>query len=105
MINKSNVVLVKCHSSMSMTDFLGRWEVRDGNPLFILGPLPMAMRNGSLLILENAHMLCGSVTRILADILARKSLVIPESAEVVIAHNRFFSVTSLASARQSSICY
>ncbi len=71
---------------------VGQWTVRDGNTIFELGPLPLAMINGWTYLADEYDFMLPSVSSVYQAVLEGKSLMIkdaPSDMRVIKPHPNF----------------
>lgn len=86
-----SVVRVACHRDLELVDLIGRWVVKGPDKWeFQYGPLPLAMKSGYVLILDEADTLLPSVAMGLNSVLDGAPLFVPETAELIHPDEHFY---------------
>ncbi|AOZ11111.1 hypothetical protein BKK80_34695 (plasmid) [Cupriavidus malaysiensis] len=79
-----------CHGGMLFTDLTGQMTIRaDGSTGFVYGPLPRAMREGAVLLLDEGNMAPPKVVGALNTVLDDGPLFLPETGELIQPSPRF----------------
>ena len=81
--------IVSCHDRLTMFELVGGFRLAEGNTVWEDGPLIWAMRNGSVLLLDEINTMPPAVLTALNLVLERWFYLIPETGEVVTAHPDF----------------
>lgn len=68
---------------------LGTMDLKNGNTVWIDGPLTQAVRNGGWFVLEEADFISSSVTSVLHSLIDGGDLLIPDTNEIVKRHETF----------------
>lgn len=85
-----SVIRVGCHRDLEMVDLIGRWVITGKDKWeFHYGPLPTAMREGYVLLLDEADTLLPATAMGLNSILDGAALYIPETNEFVHPTSQF----------------
>ena len=81
---------VACHGKMDFGELTGSTAILpDGSTKFIHGPLPRAMLNGSVLLLDEVNFLSPAMVGALNTVLDGGPLLIPETGELIQPHRDF----------------
>lgn len=84
------VFKVGCNKRMDLADFLGRLTIKkDGSTEFVYGALPLAMRSGGVLLMDEADQLSPTTAMGFVPILDGGSIYIPETGEWIEPHPSF----------------
>lgn len=84
------VFKVGCHKRIEMADFLGRLTIKkDGSTEFVYGALPLAMKLGGVLLMDESDQLSPTTAMGLVPILDGGSIYIPETGEWIDPHPDF----------------
>lgn len=84
------VTRVNLDGDITRSDFVGQWVLNGGQEMdFRYGPLPTAMREGHVLIVDEIDAGAAPVVMVLQAVLEGKPLVIMETGEVVKPHPDF----------------
>ena len=78
--------------NMQESDVLGQWTVKDGQTVFQLGPLPLAMLNGWFYCADEYDFAMPSVTAVYQPVLEGKPLVIKDAPPIfrkIVPHPEF----------------
>lgn len=79
-----------CHSKTEFGELCGQTEIlEDGSTKFVLGPLPMAMMTGAILLLDELNFLHPGNIGALNGILDGAPLLIPATGQMIYPHPRF----------------
>ncbi len=76
---------------VTMQDFVGTYEARDGATVWVDGPLPTAMKNGHILILDEVDHMPAECSSALHSVLEKrgKLTIVANGGEVVSPHANF----------------
>jgi len=80
---------VNAHSRLETPELIGRHVVRNGNMVWVDGPLTVAMKEGHWFLMDEFDLLDPATTAGQNSILEGRPLEIPETGEVVVAHPNF----------------
>ena len=84
------VTRVNFNRDVSVEDFLGHHEIENGKMSFHYGVLPMAMKEGHILLLDEIDAIQPAVAFILQSVLEPEGLLfIPPTGETVLPHKDF----------------
>lgn len=83
------VYVVGCHGRMEFGDLSGSWCMTKDGKKWIDGPLSRAMKEGAVLLLDEANFLDPSVTGGLNRILDQMPFYVPETNETIHPHKNF----------------
>ncbi len=90
-----NLITVSCHEETSSTDLIGRFIIKGAETVWIDGPLTMAIRNGSILYLDEiAEARPDVIVAIHSLTDHRRELFIDKLGETIKAHPDFMLVAS-----------
>ena len=90
-----NLITVSCHEETSSTDLIGRFIIKGAETIWIDGPLTMAIRNGSILYLDEiAEARPDVIVAIHSLTDHRRELFIDKLGETIKAHPDFMLVAS-----------
>lgn len=86
-----SMIRVGCYPDMEVLDLVGRWVVKGQDKWeYNYGPLPLAMKYGYVLLLDEADTLTPRTAMGLNSILDGAPLYIPETNETITPHENFF---------------
>jgi len=80
---------VNAHSRLETPELIGRYVVRDGNMVWVDGPLTTAMKMGHWFLMDEFDLLDPATAAGLNNITEGRPLEIPETGEVVVAQPGF----------------
>lgn len=90
-----NLITISCHEETSSTDLIGRFIIKGAETIWIDGPLTIAVKNGSILYLDEiAEARPDVVVAIHALTDHRRELYIDKLGETLKAHEDFMLVAS-----------
>lgn len=86
------MIRVQHTSNMIESDVLGQWTVKNGETIFELGPLPLAMMHGWVYLADEYDFAVPHVLSVYQPVLEGKALIIkeaPEALRKIIPHKNF----------------
>jgi cobaltochelatase CobS len=84
------VFRINVHNRTELFDFVGQFVLKDGNTIFVHGPLAIAMKIGAWFIVDELDLAPPGILAGLNTVLEGGNLVIPENGgEVIVPHPDF----------------
>lgn len=81
--------VVACHGKLELNDLIGAWHLCEGGKKWVDGPAIRAMKEGSILLMDEVNFLDPSVVGGLNRILDGMPYYVPETNETVKPHDNF----------------
>jgi len=101
----NNYYLVSCSTDMVPSHLIGHWEVQGDETRFVYGPLPRAMMEGKILILDEFDRVSEDVASKLHEVLESGQLLIEQTTDLIKADNSFKIIATGNSDMQGSVEY
>jgi hypothetical protein len=84
--DKQRYFVQSCAEGLKLGDFTARQGISDGKTAWTLGVLPLSMKHGCVLILDEIDSIQQELAQILLRALEYRRLIIPQTGEEIVAH-------------------